>query len=93
MNNTDIKRILKKYPPSEYVYRGSIHYKKRLYPRLYPVSKKQFKKIIFGTSNIYLALSYIRKPNVNHKIVTQFNNNDTIFSINELLNSPILPKA
>jgi len=22
MNNTEIKRILKKYPPSEYVYRG-----------------------------------------------------------------------
>lgn len=81
MNNTDIKRILKKYPPSEYVYRGSIHYKKRLYPRLYPVSKKQFKKIIFGTSNIYLALSYIRKSNVNQKIAQNNSNNITLIEL------------
>ena len=49
--------IIKIYPPSEYVYSGSITYKKRLYPKEY----KNGKKHIFATDNIYLAISYIRK--------------------------------
>ena len=53
-----IKDIYKKYPSTKYLYRGSIYYKKRLYPRHY----KNDIKVIFSTSNLDLAISYIRKP-------------------------------
>jgi len=53
-----IKDIYKKYPSTKYLYRGSLHYKKRLYPRHY----KNDIKVIFSTSNLDLAISYIRKP-------------------------------
>ena len=52
------KYIYNKYPSTKYLYRGSIYYKKRLYPGYY----KNNIKLIFSTSNLDLAISYIRKP-------------------------------
>jgi hypothetical protein len=48
-----------KYLSEEYVYRGSLFLKKRLYPRMYSKNKKY----IFATSSLDLAISYIRSDN------------------------------
>lgn len=66
-----MEQIQKKYPPAKYLYRGSLFYKKRLYPRLY----KNGKKYIFTTSNIYLAISYIRK---NNAMIAQSDENNIV---------------
>jgi hypothetical protein len=75
----NLKEIYKKYPPTKYIYRGSLHYKKILHPRDY----RDNQKIIFGTSSLELAISYIRKNNAN---ISQADSNKLIYLFENIPN-------